>query len=84
MALLAVSDVQAARPSARPILFGTQACQSSTCILVWYRRWGATSATEPEQRSLRTIAAACSRYGIVLDDHLVVVGNGGYGSSFGL
>jgi hypothetical protein len=29
-----------------------------------------------------TIAAACSRYGLTVVDHLVVVGNGGYSSSF--
>jgi len=73
-AILTIGWVQAARLSARPILFGTQACQSSTCILVRYRRYGAPSATEGEERSFRTIAAACSRYGVVVADHLVVVG----------
>jgi hypothetical protein len=51
-AILTIGWVQAARLSARPILLGTQACQSSTCILVRYRRYrryrryGAPSATE--------------------------------------
>jgi len=52
----------------------TQACRSSTCILVRYRRYGASSATEGEERSFRTIAAACSRYGVVVADHVIVVG----------
>jgi DNA repair protein RadC len=73
-AILTVGWVQAARLSARPILFGTQACKSSTCILVRYRRYGTPSATEGEERSFRTIAAACSRYGVVVADHVVVVG----------
>ena len=73
-AILTIGWVQAARLSARPILFGTQACQSSTCILVRYRRYGAPSATEGEERSFRTIAAACSRYGVVVADHVIVVG----------
>lgn len=73
-AILTIGWVQAARLSARPILFGTQACQSSTCILVRYRRYGASSATEGEERSFRTIAAACSRYGVVVADHVIVVG----------
>jgi len=73
-AILTIGWVQAARLSARPILFGTQACQSSTCILVRYRRYGAPSATEGEDRSFRTIAAACSRYGVVVADHVIVVG----------
>ena len=73
-AILTVGWAQAARLSARPILFGTQACQSSTCILVRYRRYGAPSATEGEERSFRTIAAASSRYGVVVADHVIVVG----------
>lgn len=73
-AILTLGWVQAARLSARPMPFGTQACQSSTCILVRYRRYGAPSATEGEERSFRTIAAACSRYGVVVADHVIVVG----------
>ena len=73
-ALLTIGWVQAARLSARLILFGTQACQSSTCILVQYRRYVTPSATEGEDRSFRTIAAACSRYGVVVADHVIVVG----------
>lgn len=73
-AILTVGWVQAARLSARPILFGAQATQASTCILVRYRRYGGLSASEGEERSFRTIAAACSRYGVVIADHLVVVG----------
>ncbi|MHB1988275.1 MAG: JAB domain-containing protein [Acidimicrobiales bacterium] len=73
-AILTIGWVQAARLSARPILFGTQACQSSACIRVRYRRYGAPSATEGEDRSFRTIAAACSRYGVVVAEHVIVVG----------
>jgi DNA repair protein RadC len=73
-ATIAVGWVQVARLGARPILQGPQACRATTFVLVRYRRWGAPSATEPEQRSFRTIAAACSRYGLVAVDHLVVVG----------
>ena len=50
-AILTIGWVQAARLSARPLLFGSQACQSSTCILVRYRCYGAPSATEGEERS---------------------------------
>jgi len=55
-AILTIGWVQATRLSARPILFETQACQFSTCILVRYRRYGAPSATEGEERSFRTSA----------------------------
>ena len=77
-AILAVGWVQAARLSARPILSGSQACRATGVVLVRYRRWGAPSATEPEDRTFRTIAAACSRYGLAVVDHLVVVGDGSY------
>jgi DNA repair protein RadC len=73
-AILAVGWAQAARLSARPILSGSQACRATGFVLVRYRRWGAPSATEPEDRTFRSIAAACSRYGLVAVDHLVVVG----------
>jgi len=73
--ILTVGWVQAARLSARPLLFGAQATQASTCILVRYRRYGAQSASEGEERwASSTVAAACSRYGVVIADHLVVVG----------
>jgi DNA repair protein RadC len=39
-----------------------------------HRRYGAPSATEGEDRSFRTIAAACSRYGAVVADHVIVTG----------
>jgi hypothetical protein len=45
-AIFIIGWVQAARLSARPILFGSQGCQSSTCTLVRCRRYGAPSATE--------------------------------------
>lgn len=79
-AILAVGWVQAARLSARPILSGAQACRATGVVLVRYRRWGAPSATEPEARTFRTLAAACSRYGLVAVDHLVVTGDGSLGS----
>lgn len=72
--LLTVGWVQAARLSARPILFGAQACQASTVVLVRYGRYRAPGATEGEKRRFRTLVAACSRYGVVVADHLVVVG----------
>ena len=81
-AILAVGWVQAARLSARPILQGSQACSATGFVLVRYRRWGTPSATEPEDRTFRSIAAACSRYGLVAIDHLVVVGNGAFSSAF--
>lgn len=74
MAILTVGWVQAARLSARPILQGAQACKATGFILVRNRRWGDLSATEPEVRSFRAVATACSRYGLVGVDHLVVVG----------
>jgi len=42
-AILTIGWVQAARLSARPSLFGTQACQSNTCIFFRYRPNGAPS-----------------------------------------
>jgi len=44
----------------------------TSCILVRYRRWGESSATEPETRSFRILTAACGRRGLSLVDHLVV------------
>ena len=75
-AIVAVGRVQAARLSARPIRFGAQVCRASGVILVRYRRWGAPSATESEDRTFRTVAAACSRYGLAAVDHLVVTTTG--------
>jgi hypothetical protein len=80
-AVVATGWVQAALLSARPILAGADACQASTCILIRYRRYGTRSASEAENRSFRTIAAACSRYGLAVSDHLVVVATGEYSSS---
>lgn len=50
-AIVAVGWVQAARLSARPVLAGAMACRATSCILVRHRRWGAPSATEPEDRT---------------------------------
>ena len=41
MVILTVAWVRAARLSARPILFGAQAYQASTCVLVRYGRYRA-------------------------------------------
>lgn len=79
--MVATGWVQAALLSARPILAGADACQASTCVLIRYRRYGARSASESENRSFDAIAAACSRYGLAVNDHLVVVANGEYSSS---
>ena len=72
--LLTVGWVQAARLSARPILFGTRACQASTVVLVRYGRYRAPSASEGEERTFRTLTAASSRYGVVVADHVLVFG----------
>lgn len=80
-AVVATGWVQAALLSARPILAGANACQASRCIIVRYRRYGARSASESENRSFAAIAAACSRYGLAVSDHLVVVANGEYAST---
>ena len=75
-AVVATGWVQAALLTARPILAGSEACQGTSCILVRYRPYGATSPSEAEDRSFRTVAAACSRYGLSVRDHLVVVASG--------
>jgi DNA repair protein RadC len=80
-AILTEGWVQAARLSARPILQGSQACQATGCVLIRYRRYGARSASVGEDRRFRIIAAACSRYGLSVLDHLVVVATGEYSSS---
>jgi len=79
-AVVAVGWVQAARLAAHPVLLGAQACRATGFVLVRYRRYGALSATEAEQASFRAIAAACSRHGLAVVDHLVVVATGGYRS----
>jgi DNA repair protein RadC len=81
-AVVATGWVQAALLTSRPILAGADACQASRCILVRYRTYGATSPSEAEDRSFRTIAAACSRYGLAVSDHLVVVATGEFDSVY--
>ncbi len=81
-AVVASGWVQEALLSARPILAGSEACQGTSCILVRFRQYGASSSSEAEDRSFRSIAQACSRYGLQVVDHLVVVGTGEYGSAF--
>jgi DNA repair protein RadC len=80
-AIVAVGWVQAARLSAHPVLLGAQACRATGSVLVRYRRYGALGATEAEQASFRSIAAACERHGLVVLDHLVVDATGGYNST---
>ena len=82
-AVVAVGWVQAARLSAHPVLLGAQACRATGSVLVRYRRrYGALSATEAEQASFRTIAAACGRHGLAVVDHVVVVATVGFSSAF--
>ena len=73
-AVVAVGWVQTARLSAHPVLLGAQACRATGSVLVRYRRYGALSATEAEQASFRSIAAACGRHGLAVVDHLLVGG----------
>jgi DNA repair protein RadC len=68
--------------SARPILAGAAACQATGCVLIRYRCSGARSASEAEDCSFRFIAAECSRYGVSVVDHLVVIASGGFSSAF--
>jgi len=81
-AIVATGWVQSARLSARSIVAGAQPSRATGCVLIRYRRYGLTSATEAEQRSIRSIAGACWHHGLVVVDHLVVVGNGGGNSAF--
>jgi DNA repair protein RadC len=81
-AVVSTGWVQAALLSARPMLAGSEVCQAPTCILVRYRRYGAPSASEAEDRSFRSIAAACARHGLAVVDHLAVVGNGAFTLAF--
>jgi DNA repair protein RadC len=76
-AIVAVGWVEEARLAAHPILLGAVASRATGCILVRYRRYGVRSASEDEQRSFRSIAAACSRHALVVVDHVVVIGAGG-------
>ena len=80
-AILAVGWGQAARLSARPVLAGAMASRATTCIIVRYGRCRGLSAMEQEQASFAALAAACSRYGLVVADHLVVGGAGGFSST---
>jgi DNA repair protein RadC len=79
-AILAVGWVQAVRLSARPILQGSQACRAEAAVLVPYGRSRPLRATDSEQRSFGAMAAECARHGLVVVDHLVVVGSGEFSS----
>ena len=81
-AIVATGWVQTARLSAHPIVIGAQASRATGCVLIRYRRYGLPSASEAEQRSFRSIAGACWHPGLVVVDHLVVVGSGGRSSIF--
>jgi DNA repair protein RadC len=82
-AVVATGWVQAALLTSRPVLAGADACQASRCILIRYRPYGATSPSEAEDRTFRAIAAACSRHGVQVVDHLAVVGSGEFSSVAG-
>lgn len=73
-AIVAVGWVQAARLSARPVLAGAIASRAASCILVRYGRSRGLEATEREQASFAALSAACSRSGLPVADHLIVVG----------
>lgn len=73
-AVVTLGWVQAARLSANPLLFGAQVCRATGSILVRYRPSGLPGATDAEIRSYPTLADATARHGLVLVDHLVVVG----------
>ena len=62
---------------------GRRPAGATGCVLVGYRRYGARSASKAEDRFSRTIAAACSRYGFTVVDHLVVVSTGSFTSALG-
>ena len=81
-AIVATGWVQASRLSAHPVVAGAQASRATGCVIIRYRRYGLPSATEVEERSYRSIAGACWHHGLVVVDHLVVVGTGTYGSDF--
>jgi DNA repair protein RadC len=80
-AVVSTGWVQAALLTSRPVLAGADACQASRCILIRYRPYGATSPSEAEDRSFRSIATACRQHGLALVDHLVVVATGEYTST---
>lgn len=73
-AILAAGRVQAARLSARPVLAGAMASRATSCILVRYAPCRGLSATDREHASFAALAAACSRTGLPILDHLVVTG----------
>jgi DNA repair protein RadC len=81
-AIVAIGWVQIAHLSAHPIVVRAQASRATGCVIIRYRRYGRLSATEVEQSSFRSIAGACWHHGLVVVDHLVVVGSGGYNSTF--
>lgn len=58
-----------------PVLAGAMACRAASCVLVRYGRWRGTEATEQEKASFDALAAACSRSGLPVADHLVVSGS---------
>ena len=80
-AIVAAGWVQAGRLSAKQVIAGAQASRATGCVIIRYRRYGLPSATEAEQRSFCSIAGACWHHGLVVVDHLVVVGKGGYKSA---
>jgi DNA repair protein RadC len=80
-AIVATGWVQATRLSAKQIIAGAQASRATGRVIIRYRRYRLTSATKVEQSSFRSIAGACWHHGLVVVDHLVVIGSGGYGSA---
>ncbi len=80
--VVATGWVEAALLSARPVLAGSESCQATKCVVVRYRPYGVPCASEAEDRSFRTVAAACAWHGLAVVDHLVVVDNGAFTSAF--
>lgn len=80
-AMVAVGWVQQARLSARQILLGGHACRAASVVLVRYGRYRGLRATEQERRSFAALAAACSRHGLLVQDHVVVTGCGRFAST---
>jgi DNA repair protein RadC len=82
-AIVATGWVQAARLSANPILLGAQASRATGSVLVRYGRYRVLQATDAETTSFGAIAAACSRHGLSVADHLVVSSaSTGFSSAF--
>ena len=75
-AIVAVGWAQAARLAARPVLAGALACRAASCVVIRYGRWRGPQATDQDKASFDALSAACSRSGLPVIDHLVVVGNG--------